>query len=232
MVSRLTSAPSANSKTRGPDSDQKAWSGLVSRLFSGDAADEEVVTSIHCDETPEIVWSRMMTYEEVSLRPPLLLRALLPRPLRTEGDKTCVEAEVLCLYNSGSLVKRITAVEPPHLLRFDVVQQSIGIEGCITALGGSYEIRSANGRTEIALTTKYQGYLRPRYFWQAIERFIAHRFHNHILNGMCASFPSAEVLMSPRLNVLTALATASESAGNDVAPPEPICTTPLLPSQR
>jgi hypothetical protein len=210
-------------RRRRRDSDQKAWSDLVSWLFSGDPAAEEVVTSIGCDETPETVWRRMMTYEEVSLRPPVLLRALLPQPLRTEGDKTCVEAEVLCLYNSGFLIKRITKVEPPHLLQFDVVQQRLGIEGCITAVAGSYAIRSANGRTAIALTTKYTGHLRPRYCWQSIERLIAHQFHNHILNGMWASLPRLTVLASP--------ATQGDLAGNGGAPPEPICTTPLLPSQ-
>ncbi len=209
---------------RVPNPDQRAWSGLVSWLFAGNPAAEEVMTSIGCDETPETVWSRMMTYEEIPLRPPVLLRALLPQPRRTQGDKTCVEAEVLCLYDSGFLVKRITKVEPPHLLQFDVVQQRLGIEGCITALGGSYEIRSVKGRTEIALATKYQGYLRPRYLWQPIERFIAHQFHHHILNGMCASFPRLDLVARP--------ATAGDLAGNDFAPPEPICTTPLLRSQR
>jgi hypothetical protein len=87
------------------------------------------------------------------------------------------------------MVKRITVVERPHLVQFEVTQQRLGIEGCITTLGGSYEIRSCGDQTEVVLTTNYRGHLRPRYFWRPLERFLAHQLHRHILDGMRASLP-------------------------------------------
>jgi hypothetical protein len=169
----------------------KAWMQLVGWLFSGRPATESVATSLLFEASCETVWQSMLSYEEVSRRPPLILRVLLPMPLRTEGDKTSPGADVRCLYGGGDLVKRITVVDAPHLLEFDVVQQRLGIESCITAIGGSYRIRSSGGQAEIVLTTNYTGFLQPRYLFRSVERFLAHRFHRHILEGMRDLLPGS-----------------------------------------
>jgi len=162
---------------------------LAARLFSGRPASESVSTSVCFEASPETVWQRMLMYEEVSVRPSLILRALLPLPLSTEGDKSRVGANIHCAYREGDLMKRITVVDAPHLLEFDVIRQSLGFEGCVTALGGSYRLRPSGEQTEIALTTKYHAHLRPRRVWRPLERFVAHLFHRHILAGMRDSLP-------------------------------------------
>ena len=183
------SVPSANSALPRPQPPRERWYSLVGRLFPRNLATEVVATSVRFHASPETVWQRMLTYEDVPAPPPLLLRVLLPYPVRTEGDKTCVGASIQCTYKGGDMVKRITVVERPHLVQFEVTQQRLGIEGCITTLGGSYEIRSCGDQTEVVLTTNYRGYLRPRYFWRPLERFLAHELHRHILDGMRASLP-------------------------------------------
>ena len=150
-----------------------------------------VSTPVRFQATAQAVWEQMLSYEEVPDRPALLLRALLPNPVRTEGDKTSVGTNVLCTYRSGELVKRILVVEPPHLLRFEVMDQHIGIEDCVTLGGGSYQIRACGEQTEIVLTTNYRGHLRPRSLWRPLERFLGHQFHHHILDGMRAAMPCA-----------------------------------------
>jgi hypothetical protein len=130
----------------------------------------------------------MLMYEEVD-RPPLLLRLLLPQPLSTQGDKSRLGAAILCAYREGDLTKRITAVDRPHLLEFEVVSQCLGIEGCVTARGGAYQIEPRGANCRIALVTNYYARLRPRVLWRPVERWIAHRFHHHILAGMRQSLP-------------------------------------------
>ncbi|MGB0035840.1 MAG: SRPBCC family protein [Candidatus Acidiferrales bacterium] len=168
------------------DSHAWNWFYLVGWLFPRNTVAEIVATSVHFDASPETVWQRILFYEEVSGRPPFLLRVLLPHPVRTEGDKTRAGATVQCRYTRGYLVKRITVVEPPHRVEFEVVEQRLGIESCITALGGSYEIRPRGDGTEVVLTTNYRGHLRPRHLWRPLERFLARQFHRHILGGMSA----------------------------------------------
>lgn len=185
---------------------------------------DAVETSIHFHASPETVWQRMLSYEEVPARPPFLLRVLLPHPVRTEGDKTCVGANVQCRYKGGNMVKRIKVVEPPHLVQFEVTQQRLGIEGCVTTLGGSYQLRSCGDQTEIVLTTNYQGHLRPRYFWRPFERFLAHQLHRHILGGMRASLP--------RSGPSKRSAVADRSMPTGIPPQEAKCTTSQSRSHR
>ncbi len=156
----------------------------VGRLFPRNDTVESVETLVRFHAAPEAVWQGMLFYEEVPSRPTPLLRMFLPLPVRTEGDKTRVGATIACTYESGYLEKRITAAEPARHVRFDVVEQKLGIEPCISMGEGSYDIRATPGGSEVVLTTRYRGHLRPRWLWRPFERFLAHRLHHHILDGM------------------------------------------------
>ena len=159
---------------------------LVGRLFPPGRAIDAVTTVAAFEAPPEEVWKKMIFYEEVPRRPPLLLRIFLPSPKKTQGGSKRVGATVECSYSRGSLVKRFTVLEPPHLVRFDVIEQELGLERCVTTVEGSYEIRADGRGSEVALTTKYRGHLRPRWLWRHLERLLAHRLHRHILAGMGA----------------------------------------------
>jgi hypothetical protein len=163
---------------------------LLSWLFARKAVSEAVATKVHCNASPAVVWNHIRFYEELPGQPPFLLRALLPQPVGTEGDKSRVGATVRCAYTSGYLVKCVTTVNPPHLMQFEVIEQRLGIEGCVMAVSGSYEINRSGDRSEVVLTTNYRAYLRPRWAWQPLERRLVGRLHRYILDGMLASVAS------------------------------------------
>ena len=159
---------------------------LLSRLFARAAVSESVATRAHFDAGPEAVWHRLLFYEEVPGRAPLLLRAFLPHPVRTDGPKTWVGERVRCAYREGDLVKRITAVEPGRLLQFEVVEQDLGIEGCVLVQSGSYRFSPRDGGTDVALVTNYRAFLRPRHLWRPLEALLVRRLHRHVLDGVRA----------------------------------------------
>ncbi len=167
----------------------RTWLWRVGSLFPRAQAIEAVTTRAAFGAPPEQVWRAMLFYEEVPGRPPLLLRMLLPTPLRTEAGEKRVGATVACRYTHGTLVKRFTILEPPHVARFEVIEQRIGVERCVTTVEGVYEIAAIEGGSEVALTTRYRGHLRPRWLWRPLERLLAHRLHAHILSGMSARAP-------------------------------------------
>ncbi|MBV8632349.1 MAG: hypothetical protein JOZ83_15580 [Silvibacterium sp.] len=161
----------------------RTWCRLAALFCGGGAANESVATSIHTEASPEFIWCRIAFYEEVPGRPPLLLDSLMC-PLGTQGDKSEVGSTILCKYKQGSLVKRITALKVPCLIRFDVLNQQLGIEYCAIAQSGSYRIRRLPVGSEIVLTTNYRAFLHPRWFWRRLERLAVHQLHTHILNGI------------------------------------------------
>lgn len=144
-----------------------------------------------------------MLYEEVPGRPSLLLRMLLPQPVRTEGDKTRVGSSVRCVYQAGDLVKRITEVVRPRSLQFEVIGQSLGIEDCIRTRGGSYQIVSCRDATDVVLITNYDAYLHPRRVWRPLEALLVRQLHTHILRGMYAAVAPRNQAIRPAANSLS-----------------------------
>jgi len=128
------------------------------------------------------IWDGLLFYEQIDERPPLYLRVLLPVPIGTEKADTVVGARVRCSYEGGHLVKRITEVDPKRCYRFDVVEQTLAIGGGLVLSGGSYSLHErADGRTEVAVTTRYTQGRRPAWFWRPVEAAVCHLFHRHLL---------------------------------------------------
>lgn len=160
---------------------------LLRLLFGWNAVNESVTTQVHVNASPEVVWNRMKFYEEVPGPPPWLLRLFLPMPVRTEGNKELLGSMVRCKYSRGDLFKRIVAVDEPHLLGFEVVHQQLGIESCIVARSGSYQISGHGDGVSVTLTTNYQAQLGPRRLWRPVEKLLIHHLHRHILGGLAAA---------------------------------------------
>lgn len=157
---------------------------LLARTFGGRPAAAEVTTRQHFAVAPQELWQALLFYEEIKTPPPWLLRLFLPVPRSTHGAKNEPSAPVLCEYDGGWLLKRVTVVQAPTLLRFEMVEQHLGVERCAVALGGSYEIVAEEGGCEVALTTHYRSALRPRWLWRPFEVQLATALHRHILAGM------------------------------------------------
>jgi hypothetical protein len=150
-----------------------------------------VVTRAIFIASPEAVWKALMFYEQIDQRPPLLLRLLLPIPLRTEGRKSQVGDEVKCQYLTGHLLKRVTGISPGVNYEFEVVEQTLKLGRGIKLVRGSYALRSlAHCRTEVALMTQYSSRNRPRWLCRRIEAAVCHCFHRHILSAMRSDLDS------------------------------------------
>ena len=144
-----------------------------------------VVTRLAVAASPARVWETLMFYEQIDARPPVHLRLLLPVPIRTEGPKSAVGDEALCLYEGGHLVKRVTEVDVHRHFGFEVVAQELAVGGGMRLSGGWYELRELpGGKTEVELATRYEGGKRPRWMWKPIEAAVCHSFHRHILRAM------------------------------------------------
>jgi hypothetical protein len=144
-----------------------------------------VTTAARVLASAEEVWDDLMFYEEISLKPPLLLRLLIPTPVRAEGRAAAAGDLTRCLYRSGHLVKRATGVDVARHYRFQVVEQELRIGGGVRLVSGSYELDElSDGTTRLEIQTRYWSPWRPRWVWRAIETAVCHAFHRHILRAM------------------------------------------------
>jgi hypothetical protein len=149
-----------------------------------EAATSTIATRMSFAAPIERAWQSLLFYEEVKERPPLPLRLLLPVPIRTEGDKSRVGAEAMCLYEDGHLLKRATRIEKPTLYEFEVARQALAVGGSMRLSGGRYELRERAGGTEVTVITTYSSEKWPRWLWRPLERFVCHMFHRFLLRSM------------------------------------------------
>jgi hypothetical protein len=126
-----------------------------------------------------------MFYESIEGAPPLHLRLLLPRPIRTQGSKSNVGDQATCLYQGGHLLKRVTFIDRNRLYEFSVVEQNLVVGIGVQLSGGCYALRAlANGHTELSITTHYSSSNRPRWLVRPIEAAVCHMFHRYLLGAI------------------------------------------------
>ncbi len=144
-----------------------------------------VVTRIRVSATPAQVWDSLVFYEGLDEPPPLYLRLLLPRPIRTQGAKSAVGDQATCLYQGGHLLKQLTRIDPQQLYEFKVVEQNLAIGGGVRLSGGCYALRElAGGETELSITTGFISQNRPRWLVRPVEEAVCHLFHRHLIGAI------------------------------------------------
>src|SRR5262245_10069325 len=130
-----------------------------------------IQTGLTIDATPEEAWNAIMFYEDVQHPPPWLLHLALPKPIRSQGNKQKPGEVVTCFYNCGEIKKRISTVDPPRRLAFDVVSVQMRSENYANLKEGSFEIQPVGDKqSRITLTTRFERNLRPAIIWEPIER--------------------------------------------------------------
>ena len=160
-------------------------SALVPAPVAAAVAGDEISTRMRFPAPPAVVWKGLMFYEQIDRKPPWYLRMLLPVPIRTEGRKSEVGDEAMCLYVGGHLLKRVTRIEENHLYGFIVAEQQLEVGGGIRLSGGEYRLDALpDGGTEVTIVTRYTGTRHPRRLWRSIEAAVCHTFHRHILRAM------------------------------------------------
>ena len=158
----------------------------VASWFCGRKRIEQVFTHKRLEAGPEVCWKAVVFYEEIPLRAPWLLRKLIPAPVRTAGAKSRPGALVECFYEGGKLTKRITKIHAPHEIAFEVLDQQLGIEECVSACDGSYVLTPSGTGTDVTLMTRYRTRLHPRWFFRPLEKRMMHVLHRHVLRGLVA----------------------------------------------
>ena len=152
-----------------------------------------ITTRMRFRASPEQVWDELMFYEQIAECPPLHLRLLLPLPIRAVGHKSQVGDDAKCLYERGHLLKRVSQIDRGRRCAFEIVEQDLEVGRGIRLSDGVYTLSELpDGRTEVALETRYASPKRPRWLWKPVEAAVCHAFHLHILRAMRRNAESGE----------------------------------------
>jgi hypothetical protein len=171
--------------------------GALMEKVSTVAPTYEVVTSVEVAAAPEIVWDRVVRFDEIQERPEWYFRAGIAYPIRATIDGTGEGAIRRCVFSTGAFVEPITTWDAPRRLAFDVVDQppplrelsiyskvyAPHIDGYFRSTRGEFRlIPIAGGHTRLEGHTWYSVAIYPQGYWRAMSELLLHRIHRRVLD--------------------------------------------------
>ena len=123
-------------------------------------------------------WEKVCFYEHIATQPSLLLRTVLPVPLRTSGAYRKTGDVSRCMYSDGGyLAKKIRHIVEGQRIDFDIIEQSIRYATRIALKGGTIQIESHDDNTSsVRMLTRYE--------LHGAARLIPRLFINHVMSAM------------------------------------------------
>lgn len=145
-----------------------------------------VESSGHLQCSKQQAWDKVCFYEHIRIKPSLLLRTVLPVPMRTSGRYENVGDTSRCIYSDGGyLTKEITRVDNNECIEFDIIEQSIRYYRSIKLLGGAIRVvEHDDGSCSVEMTTHYRrggpANFIPKYFID----FVVKAMHKIVVRDM------------------------------------------------
>ncbi len=142
-------------------------------VFNGVTFDHKAVsTTFEINGTPEQVYNSIIAVDTVNVETSLLQKVGLPIPRKCELSAPEVGGTRYCEFEEGYIIERITALEPNRYLRMDVEECHLSKERhWLKFEEDIYQIQKINeDKTQITRTTTYKSNLKPRFYWDLMER--------------------------------------------------------------
>ncbi len=155
-----------------------------------------VRTSLVVNASPEHVWKYAVAFPEIAGPRDWVLRTGVAYPMRTRLLRAGLGAPRYCDLSTGPVVERVTAWEPPYLLRFRVLSTPPAMEetglygpvfpkhltGYYISKQGEFKLTAlSGGRTLLEGTSWYQHGLWPAEYWRWWSDAIVHHIHMRVL---------------------------------------------------
>ncbi|UJR86458.1 SRPBCC family protein [Sandaracinus amylolyticus] len=159
---------------------------------------ERVVTStIEIDAPPEVVWNRVLAFEDLPPPTELLFRLGVASPTGAVIEGEGVGAVRRCQFTTGEFVEPITVWRPGRELSFDVREQPDAmremtpfdgprpphLDGFFATTRGQFVLEPIEGgRTRLSGRTWYRLEVFPRPYWAWWSDQLIHTIHLRVMN--------------------------------------------------
>jgi hypothetical protein len=172
---------------------------LFESRFPEPSPDYEARSAIVVDAPPEVVWSRVVSFDPLPPPTEALFRLGVACPERARIVGRGVGAMRHCEFSTGSFVEPITRWDEPRVLGFDVISQPEPLRewspyrslwtphlvGSFRAVRGEFRLVSLpGGRTRLEGSTWYTLDVHPRTYWRAWSDGFVETIHRRVLQGI------------------------------------------------
>jgi hypothetical protein len=166
----------------------------------------EIVTSVDVAATPDVVWNRVVQFDEIREQPAWYFRAGIAYPVRATITGSGKGAIRRCEFSTGSFVEPITTWDAPSRLAFDVIEEppplrelsiyrnvyAPHVNGYFRSTRGEFRlIPAVGGHTRLEGHTWYNVEIYPQGYWRAMSEVLLHRIHLRVLEQVKRESESA-----------------------------------------
>jgi len=156
----------------------------------------EAVTTVDVAAAPEVVWQRVVRFDEIEELPAWYFRAGIAYPIRATINGSGVGAIRRCEFSTGAFVEPITAWHEPHRLAFNVIAQPPALrelsiyskvyaphlDGYFRSTRGEFTLIPTPAGTRLEGHTWYSVDMYPQAYWRWMSEILLHRIHQRVLD--------------------------------------------------
>jgi len=161
--------------------------------------DKEAIIEVRTERvlnfTPEQVYDAIIAVDTLDAEKPFLMTLDLPVPVKCSVDKEQIGGTRTCYFKSGRLsyadfgsgtiTEKITALQRGKVLKMDVTDYHLVGRNWLGFKEAIYYFEKAGDTgCKITRVTTYTSVLRPRIYWEPMERLGVQQEHEYVLNNL------------------------------------------------
>jgi len=145
----------------------------------------EVQSEIILPYSPQQVYEAIKSVDTVVAERPFLMKLDLPVPQKCVLEKEEVGGLRTCYFSGGKIVERITELQKGKLLKMDVVKYELTGRKWLGFKEAIYRFDSIGvNRCRMTRITTYTSELRPRIYWEPLERMGIEQEHDYVFRNL------------------------------------------------
>jgi hypothetical protein len=148
----------------------------------------EVKSEIIFPYTNLQVYDAIKSVDTVIAEKPFLMKLDLPVPQKCVLEKEEVGGLRTCYFSGGKIVEKITALEKGKTLKMDVISYELTGRKWLGFKEAIYLFDSiGNNQCKMTRITTYSSTLRPRFYWEPLERLGIEQEHEYVFRSLANS---------------------------------------------
>ena len=145
----------------------------------------EIETSQILPYSPDVLFDGVKAMKKLDGEKPLLMKLGLPTPIRCELEANEVGAIRHCIFENGEITAQLTQYKKGELLEMDVVDYTLTGRHWFKFVDAKYVfLKIDQKQTRITRTSSYKSTLKPRWYWEPLEKYGINLEHTFVLNSL------------------------------------------------
>lgn len=145
---------------------------------------EIIQSSVKVNDSPDGVWSHILSIDNIRASKPMLMYVGLPIPERCTLQGTGVGAKRTCYFDTGYIEETISAWNPPFLMGLTIDRTHMPGRHWLGFESAEYRIEPHGQTTTLRRSTTISSHLRPSWYWSRFERMGVESEHRYILQDV------------------------------------------------